>query len=62
MTAMRRLLVVAVSVVALLAALTGTASATNDTYFSRQWALTQINAPQAWARSTGSGITIGVVD
>ena len=62
MTAMRRLLGVAVSVAALLAAMTGTASATNDTYFSRQWALSQINAPQAWARSTGSGITIGVVD
>ncbi|HEV2758989.1 MAG TPA: S8 family serine peptidase, partial [Acidimicrobiales bacterium] len=62
MTAVRRLLVVAVSVVALLAALTGTASATNDTYFSRQWALSQIDAPQAWARSTGSGITIGIVD
>lgn len=62
MTAMRRLLIVAVSVVALLAALTGTASATNDTYFSRQWGLSQVSAPQAWARSTGSGITIGIVD
>ena len=62
MTGMRRRLVVAALVVALLAALTGTASATNDTYFSRQWALSQISAPQAWARSTGSGITIGIVD
>lgn len=62
MTAMRRLLVVALSVVAILAGLTGTASATNDTYFPRQWALTQIGAPQAWTRSTGGGITIGIVD
>jgi subtilisin family serine protease len=53
---------VAVAVVALVAGLVGPASATNDTYFARQWALEQIGAPQAWARSTGGGITIGVVD
>ena len=58
----RRVRVVAVSVVAMVAALTGTASATNDTHFSRQWALGQIGAPQAWPRTTGSGITIGIVD
>ncbi|MGI8810404.1 MAG: S8 family serine peptidase [Acidimicrobiales bacterium] len=62
MTAMRRLSVVALSVVAILAGLTGTASASNDTYFSRQWALSQIGATQAWTRSTGAGITIGIVD
>ena len=59
---MRRLTAVALSVLALTAASAGPASATNDTYFSRQWALTQIGAPQAWTRSTGSGITIGIVD
>ncbi len=59
---MRRLLVVGLSVVALVAPLAGRASATNDTYFARQWALTQIGAPQAWTRSTGGGITIGIVD
>lgn len=58
----RRVLVTAVSVVAMVAALAGTAAATNDTHFPRQWALSQIGAPQAWARSTGSGITIGIVD
>jgi serine protease len=62
MTAMRRLVAVAVVVVALVGGLTGTASASNDTYFARQWALTQISAPQAWTKSTGSGITIGIVD
>jgi len=62
MTAMRRLPIVAMTVVALLAALAGTASATNDPYFSRQWALSQIGAPEAWTKSTGSGITIGIVD
>jgi serine protease len=62
MTTMRRLLVVAVAVVALLGGLAGPAAATNDTYFGRQWALTQIGAPQAWTRSTGAGVTIGIVD
>ena len=59
---MRRLLAVAVTVVALVGGLAGTASATNDTFFTRQWALTQISAPQAWTRATGGGITIGIVD
>jgi len=62
MRSVRRLLIVAVSVVALTAGLAGTASATNDTYFGRQWALTQIGAGQAWTRSTGGGVTIGIVD
>jgi subtilisin family serine protease len=59
---MRRLGAVAVAVLALSVLTVGTASATNDTYFSRQWALTQIGAPQAWTRSTGGGVTIGIVD
>ncbi|MDQ6726587.1 MAG: S8 family serine peptidase [Actinomycetota bacterium] len=42
--------------------LAGPAGASNDTQFDRQWALAQIHAPQAWPRSTGSGITIGIVD
>ena len=57
-----RALAVAVTVVALIGGLAGTASATNDTYFARQWALSQIHAPQAWTRSTGGGVTIGIVD
>jgi subtilisin family serine protease len=62
MTGMRRLLAVAVSVIVLVGGLAGPAAATNDTYFGRQWALTQIGAPQAWTRSMGAGITIGIVD
>jgi len=62
MTAVRRLMAAVLSVVGLLAVTAGPASATNDTYFPRQWALTQIGAPQAWTRSTGGGITIGIVD
>ncbi len=62
MSVLRRALAVAVSVVALVGGLAGAASATNDTYFGRQWALSQIGAPQAWTRSTGGGVTIGIVD
>ena len=62
MSVLRRALAVAVTVVALVGGLAGAASATNDTYFSRQWALSQISAPQAWTRSTGGGVTIGIVD
>jgi serine protease len=34
----------------------------NDPYFTSQWALRIIKAPQAWSRSTGAGETIAVVD
>jgi serine protease len=35
----------------------------NDPLFPRQWALTQIKAPAAWARGArGAGVTIAVVD
>jgi subtilisin family serine protease len=35
----------------------------NDPLFSHQWALDQINAPEAWARGArGAGTTIAVVD
>jgi subtilisin family serine protease len=62
MTAVRRLLAVAVSVLAVAVPFAGSASASNDTYFARQWALDQIHASQAWSKSTGGGITIGIVD
>jgi subtilisin family serine protease len=38
------------------------ATASNDTYFARQWGLTQIGAPAAWTTATGSGVLVGVVD
>src|SRR5581483_2931452 len=57
----RRLLVGAV-VASVGMSLPMAARATNDPYFSAQWALQRINAPQAWTLSTGSGIRIGVVD
>src|SRR5579885_1228187 len=33
-----------------------------DPLQAKQWALTQIGAPTAWASSTGKGVTIGIVD
>ena len=34
----------------------------NDTYFSKEWHLAKINAPTAWDASTGTGITIAILD
>jgi len=38
------------------------ASATTDLYWSRQWTPSQIGAPDAWRRTTGVGVRIGVID
>ena len=38
------------------------ARASNDYLFAQQWGLQQIGVPAAWSRSTGAGVTIGVVD
>jgi subtilisin family serine protease len=36
--------------------------AVNDPLFAQQWGLDQINAPEAWTRAQGSGVTIAVLD
>jgi thermitase len=38
------------------------AGASNDKDFSKQWGLAKINAPDAWANSTGKGVRVGIVD
>src|SRR5437763_287478 len=43
-------------------AFAGSAQASNDPLFAKQWGLAQIHAPDAWAASTGKGVTIGIVD
>ena len=48
--------------VVLLSAATAGAGATDDRYFSEQWNLTQIGASDAWPKSTGAGVLIGIVD
>jgi subtilisin family serine protease len=53
-------------VLALIAALAlvlpAAAAAPNDTHYGLQWSLDQINAPEAWAASTGAGRVIAIVD
>jgi len=41
---------------------TSPAVASDDAAFDKQWNLTRIGAPAAWARSTGSGVLVGIVD
>ena len=40
----------------------GPAAATNDPFWSRQWAPVKIGAPRAWEATTGAGIKVGIVD
>jgi serine protease len=40
----------------------GPVRASCDSGFAQQWGLAQIGAPAAWAKSTGTGIKIGIVD
>jgi subtilisin family serine protease len=53
---------VAVLVALVIAAVALPAGASNDPFYSQQWALAQIHASSAWSRSTGRGITIAIVD
>ncbi|MDQ1438702.1 MAG: hypothetical protein QOK43_2331 [Acidimicrobiaceae bacterium] len=40
----------------------GAAGAPSDPLFAKQWNIQMVNAPAAWARATGAGVTIAVVD
>jgi len=40
----------------------GAAWASNDPSFEKQWGLSTIGAPAAWAKTTGAGVRIGIVD
>ena len=40
----------------------GSAAATEDPYWSRQWAPGKIGAPSVWSATTGGGVKIGIVD
>ena len=52
---------VAVVLTAVFSSLTP-AVASNDPFFSDQWGLAQVHAPEAWPSDSGAGITIGIVD
>jgi subtilisin family serine protease len=38
------------------------ADASNDPSFEKQWGINTVGAPAAWAKTTGKGIRIGIVD
>lgn len=53
------------SIVAFLLALAGASvaqAAPNDPLYKMQWGPQQVRAEQAWAKSLGTGVTIGIVD
>ena len=58
----RRRIVAVFAGLALAAGFSPPAHASNDPEFSRQWGLDQIGAPAAWARTTGAGVRVGIVD
>lgn len=39
-----------------------TAGASNDPDFAKQWSLAKIGATEAWSRTTGEGVRVGIVD
>jgi len=57
-----RVSVVVMTLLALLTVPIIDARASNDPSFSKQWALARIGAEQAWTRTTGAGVRIGIVD
>jgi len=58
----RRRAVAVLAGFALVAALAPPAHASNDPFSDKQWGINVIGAPAAWARTTGKGIRIGIVD
>jgi serine protease len=59
---MRRLATLGAALALTLALAPTAAAQTNDQYFGLQWGLQQVNAPEAWATSTGAARTIAIVD
>ena len=62
MPSSRRRAVAVFAGLALAAGFSPSARATDDPSFEKQWGITTIGAPAAWARSTGAGVRIGIVD
>ena len=54
--------VLASTAVTVVVAQAGARAGDDDREVRSQWALAQVGAPQAWARTTGAGIRIGIVD
>ncbi|HZQ77485.1 MAG TPA: S8 family serine peptidase [Acidimicrobiia bacterium] len=62
MPSSRRRVVAVLAGLALVAAASPAAQASHDPEFDRQWGLQAIGAPAAWAKTTGAGVKIGIVD
>jgi subtilisin family serine protease len=58
----RRVAVVVATVILAAGFFAGPARAGGDPFLEKQWGITTIGAPAAWARSTGAGVRIGIVD
>ena len=58
----RRRAVAVLAGLALAAGFTPPAHASNDPNWDKQWGMQTIGAPAAWARTTGAGVKIGIVD
>src|SRR5688572_24324663 len=54
--------VVLLAGLALLASSSPPAEASDDPSYVKQWGINQIGAPDAWAKTTGKGVRIGIVD
>jgi subtilisin family serine protease len=58
----RRRVVAVFAGLALAAVSSAPADATNDPSFEKQWGINTVGAPAAWAKTTGKGVRIGIVD
>jgi thermitase len=58
----RRVAAVVATVILAAGFFAGPARAGGDPFLEKQWGITTIGAPAAWARSTGAGVRIGIVD
>ena len=62
MLSSRRRVVAVLAGLALVAGFSPPAQASNDPSYDKQWGMQAIGAPAAWARTTGAGVKIGIVD
>src|SRR5256714_191190 len=62
MLSRRRRVVAVYAGLGLVAGFSPPAHASNDPSFDKQWGMQAIGAPAAWARTTGAGVRIGIVD
>jgi subtilisin family serine protease len=62
MRSSRRRVVAVLAGIVLAAFSAAPAGASNDPSFEKQWGVNTVGAPAAWAKTTGQGVRIGIVD